>query len=97
MTRLQVQYAKEMKINYKNGGSYRVKNVTMVSVDKTIGGGHDISYTRDMGSWQHNYDDGIVYTDLQNVATSSEDVVSIELKNAMINGVKLDRVKKVFK
>jgi len=89
------EYAKELKINYKNGKSFKASDAVMVEVLKSGSNGHNISYMR-RTSATLLADDGVMYTYLQHVQTNTDDVVSIELRDTMVNGMKLDFVKKFF-
>jgi|AntDeeMinimDraft_6_1070357.scaffolds.fasta_scaffold17047_3 hypothetical protein len=89
------EYAKKLKINYKGGQSYTATHVAMISVFQTYGGGHDIEYTTEVGCYVNAVPSSIV-SDLKQFYIGSQDVLSIELKGARINGIELDYAKKVF-
>jgi hypothetical protein len=91
----QSEYAKELKINYKNGKSFKAFDTVLVEVLKSGSNGHNISYMRRTSSSILS-GDGVMYTYLQHVQTNTDDVVSVELRDTIVNGMKLDFVKKFF-
>jgi len=95
MIAFQSEYAKELKINYKNGKSFKASDTVLVEVLKSGSNGHNISYMRRTSDTLLSAD-GVMYTNLQHVQTNTDDVVSIELRDTMVNGMKLDFVKKFF-
>ena len=89
------EYAKELKINYKNGKPFKESDVILVEVLKSVSNGHNISYMLRTSDSLLSAD-GVMYTHLQHIETSTDDVVSVELRDTVVNGMKLDFVKKVF-
>ena len=92
----QSPYAKHLKINYKNGKSFNVRNAIMITVfQKRRNGGHDIEYTTNVGHYPQD-EPTINCEALKQFYVGSQDIVSIELKGTKIGGVELGYAKKVF-
>jgi hypothetical protein len=88
--------AKRLKIIYKNGKPYTVKNPLAIKVFQNKSGGHDIEYTLLKGDTRYA-EFGTITNPATTYHTNTDDVVAIELENAALNGVVVDRVKKSFK
>ena len=89
-------YAKRLKINYKNGKSWKVKHASIITVTQDVRGGHNIEYYTSC-DYSIVSDEHVLRTPIDRYYTTSNDVVSIEVDGAQINGMNFDHVKQVFK